>query len=170
MIGIIVGALAGLTYVGLGVEGLWIPLWAVNLALVLIVVLGLVFGRVAPTTVGTAALMGMVGALIGTLASVFDRPFDALLLVLQAGACLVVWQFTRSRLLAVQRGVPEVVRTWPFIVSAVLLPFAFLGLGELATGTIGVLTLLAWLGTAWAIKAIVDDRRALDSNPLREDA
>lgn len=170
MIGIIVGALAGLTYVGLGVDALGIHLWAVNLALVLVVVLGLVFGRVAPTTVGIAALMGMVGALIGALASISYRPFDALLLVLHAGACLVVWQFTRSRLLAVQRGVPEVVRTWPFIVSAVLLPFALSGLIELATGAIGVLTLLAWLGTAWAIKLIVDDRRALNSNPLREDA
>lgn len=170
MIGIILGALAGLTYVSLGVDALWISLSAVYLALVPVIVLGFVFGRVAPTTVGTSARMGMVGALIGAVASLSENPSATLLLVLHAGACLLVQQFTKSRLLADQQGVSKFVRTWPFIVIAILLPFAVVGLIQLATGAIGALSLLAWLGIAGAIKVVVDDRRALDLNPLREDA
>jgi len=170
VIGIILGALAGLTYVSLGVDALWISLSAVYLALVPVIVLGFVFGRVAPTTVGTSARMGMVGALIGAVASLSENPSATLLLVLHAGACLLVQQFTKSRLLADQQGVSKVVRTWPFIVIAILLPFAVVGLIQLATGAIGALSLLAWLGIAGAIKVVVDDRRALDLNPLREDA
>ena len=116
MIGIIFGALAGLTYIGLGVDALWIPLSAVYLALVPVIVLLFVFGRVAPTTVGISALVGMVGALIGAVVSLSESPPVTLPLVLHAGACLLVQQFTKSRQRAVQLGVSPVVRIWPFIV------------------------------------------------------
>ena len=170
MIGIIVGALAGLTYIGLGVDALGILLTAVYLALVPVIVLGFVFGRVAPTTVGITALIGMVGALIGAVVSLSENPPATLPLVLHAGACLLVQQFTKSQLLAVQQGASKVVRIWPFIVIAVLLPLAVVGLIQLVTGAISALSLLAWLGIAGAIKRIVDDRRASDLDPLREEA
>ena len=170
MIGIILGALAGLTYVGLGVDAPGILLSAVYLALVPVIVLGFVFGRVAPTTVGTLARMGLVGALIGAVASLSENPSATPLLVLHAGACLLVQQFTKSQLLAVQQGASKVVRLWPFIVIAVLLPLAVGGLIQLVTGAISALPLLAWLGIAVAIKRIVDDRRASNLDPLREDA
>ena len=170
MIGIILGALAGLTYVGLGVNAPGILLSAVYLALVPVIVLGFVFGRVAPTTVGTSARMGMVGALIGAVTSLGENAQATLPLVLHAGACLLVQQFTKSQLLAVQQGASKVVRIWPFIVIAVLLPLAVVGLIQLVTGAISALSLLAWLGIAGAIKRIVDDRRASDLDPLREEA
>ena len=170
MIGIIFGALAGLTYIGLGVDALGILLTAVYLALVPVIVLGFVFGRVAPTTVGTSARMGMVGALIGAVASLSENPSATLPLVLHAGACLLVQQFTKSQLLALQQGVSKVVRIWPFIVIAVLLPLAVVGLIQLGTGAISALSLLAWLGIAGAIKRLVEDRRTSDRDHLRGDA
>ena len=168
MIGIIFGALAGLTYIGLGVDAPGILLSAVYLALVPVIVLGFVFGRVAPTTVGITALIGMVGALIGAVVSLSENPPATLPLVLHAGACLLVQQFTKSRLLALQQGVSKVVRIWPFIVIAVLAPLAVGGLIQL--GPVLALSLLAWLGIAGTIKRIVDDRRASDLDPLREEA
>lgn len=170
MIGIILGALAGLTYVGLGVDAPGILLSAVYLALVPVIVLGFVFGRVAPTTVGITALIGMVGALIGAVVSLSENPPATLPLVLHAGACLLVQQFTKSRLLALQQGVSKVVRIWPFIVIAVLLPLAVGGLIQLGTGAISALSLLAWLGIAGAIKRLAEDRRTSDRDHLRGDA
>ena len=170
MIGIILGALAGLIYVGLGVDAPGILLSAVYLALVPVIVLGFVLGRVAPTPVGISARMGMVGAVIGAVASLTENPSATLPLVVHAGACLLVQQFTKSQLLALQQGVSKVVRIWPFIVIAVLLPLAVVGLIQLVTGAIGALSLLAWLGVAGAIKVIVDDRRAFDLDRLRQGA
>ena len=51
---------------------------------------------------------------------------------------------------------------WPFVVLVVLAPLALGGLVQVATGTVSpvlILSGLAWVGVAGAVKRIVEDRR-----------
>lgn len=60
---------------------------------------------------------------------------------------------------------------WPFIVIVVLAPLAVGGLIQLTTGALSpvlILSALAWLGIAGAVKRIVEDRRSPAGEHVRD--